>query len=216
MLVKNKKNALYVLVLFSLLSGILWRAELEYHGWDGLNWLSYVHSAIPVSLGLFVLWVNVLFKLKPIGKRLVANLLLLFWMILGTYSIWLTLVFVFQGGPIAMLYHSLPGIYWGVLLCTVSLFLPLIALLSLRLIRIKIPKEYVLVSLILFWSAIPMAIFLIDITPQKGIADMVHAFKTGFVFPFLFFSLGFPLIYSASIVPKKEREGDPSVLDALD
>jgi hypothetical protein len=45
------------LALFPLggvLSALAWRGEIEWHGWAGLDWLTYVHWALPLGLGLFI------------------------------------------------------------------------------------------------------------------------------------------------------------------
>ena len=37
------KPAILSLITLSILAGLLWRLEVEYHGWAGLIWLTYFH-----------------------------------------------------------------------------------------------------------------------------------------------------------------------------
>lgn len=219
MLVKNKKQAYRSLFLFSFLSFIFWRIEVEYHGWHGLTWLSYYHLAIPASLFLFLLWINIFFDFGKKKNRIKINILLIFWMVVGTISISYFLVTSFQyriGGFSSIV--SLFEPFWKSFLRNINQFIlvpffPIIALLSLRFVKIRIPITNLFGALLLYLLAFPIAIFLLNIIPQRGTSDLIHAVKTGFVFPFLFFSLGMPLIYSYWANQSFKKVGEPAILD---
>lgn len=54
----NKLINVYPLISLLFLAvflGLLWRIEVEVHGWQGLIWVSYFHVAVPVGFGLSLL-----------------------------------------------------------------------------------------------------------------------------------------------------------------
>ncbi len=193
-LVKNKTKAFQFLILFSLLSFMIWRTEIEYHGWHGLTWLTYDPISIPIVLSLFVLWINIFFNFKNTPDRFILNLLLLFWIVVGSLLIINSLKLLFS-------YYSFFLTEWQlylfnfIIIVVIPLF-PFIALISLKLLKINVPKKYILGSQLLYLGAFPLAIFLLQLSNHKGGPNLIHAVKSGFVFPFLFFSFGWPLIYA--------------------
>jgi len=214
--VKNKTAALSSLILFSFLSFVIWRIEVESHGWDGLTWLSYFHWAIPICLLLFVVWVNVFFNFGNLKRRAVINSFLVFWTIVGFVVFTHSLESIFVTGPTAIFYLMLPKplLYLSrfVTFVIFPLF-PLISLYSLRIINIKIPAKYIFLSQTIFLLAFPLSVLLLMLIPDKGYPDFFHAVKSGFVFPFLFFSLGFPLIYGHPVNKRIGNLDDPVILD---
>jgi len=196
-LVKSKSSAYISLVCFSILSIVIWRTEVEFHGWKGLIWLSYFKMSIPICLSLFVIWINVFFTFGSIAERGKINVVLVIWVLIGTIAAIATLELTFITGPSAMfLFVSDYDIILLRAMQLCVLLLPLIALFSLRLLRIRIPVIYISISYFLFLAAFPISTFLLDVLNHKGSPDFIHAVKSGFVFPILFFSLGLPLIYS--------------------
>lgn len=172
---------------------------MEFRGWDGLAWLSYFHRSIPICLLLFIVWVNVFFDFGDTKRRAVINSFLVFWVIAGFFVFTHSLESIFMVGPSAFVRHfMLPK--WQLQLSRFVTFVifplfPLIALFSLRIVHIKVPPKYILLSQVMFLLAFPVSVLLLMLIPDKGYPDFIHAVKTGFVFPFLFFSLGLPLIY---------------------
>lgn len=216
--VKNKTLAFSFLILFSFLSFLIWRIEVEFHGWDGLTWLSYFHWAIPICLLLFVVWVNIFFNFESSKRRIVVNSFLVFWVIVGFIVFSFSLESIFITGPSAMFYLMLPKwqLYLGRFITFIIFPLfPLISLYSLRIINIKISAKYIFLSQIIFWLAFPLSILLLILIPDKGYPNSIHAVKTGFVFPFLFFSLGFPLIYGYFQNKRTNNLDQPLILDDL-
>jgi len=214
--VKNKIAAFSFLILFSFLSFVVWRIEVESHGWNGLTWLSYFHWAIPICLLSFVVWVNVFFNFGSSKRRIVVNSFLVFWVIVGFIVFSLSLESIFITGPTAMLYLMLPK--WqlylnGFITFVVFPLFPLISLYSLRIINIKIPPKYIFLSQVMFLLAFPLAVLLLMLAPGKGYPDFIHAVKSGFVFPFLFFSLGLPLIYGYPQNKPISNLDEPIILD---
>ena len=213
-LVKDKSKAFLALIIFSLLTFVIWRVEVEYYGWEGLIWLEYDHKAIPISLLLFVLWVNVFFNLGNFRQKLAINVLLLFWIFVGAISFPTALQYHFIAGPSAMVLWAFPSILTYFFLVLTYLFLPLfpiLTLFSLRLLKIKIPFKRIIIAQVLFLLSLPMAYFSLMILPDKGYIDAIHTIKNGYIFPFLFFALGLPLIYSYRYTKKSAL-----VLDTLD
>ncbi len=53
----------------ALLAGLLWRAEVEWHGWAGLTWLDHFHWAVPIGVLLFLGWLALFCGVQPMWKR---------------------------------------------------------------------------------------------------------------------------------------------------
>lgn len=196
MIIKNRKNGFISLIFFSLLTFIFWRLEIEFHGWKGLIWLSYFQKSIFLNLFLFILWVNIFFNLK---NKLLANFFLIIWIILATVAFIMSLQSLFSVGFNFGYHFSMSKFQLTLLHFCRFIFLPffpMISILSLRLINIKVKFKYIILSQILYLSAFPIAIFLLYLLSHKGGPNLIHALKSGFVFPFLFFSLGLPLLFS--------------------
>ncbi len=215
--VKNKTAAFSFLLLFSFLSFLTWRVEVESHGWSGLTWLSYFHWAIPICLLSFIAWVNIFFNFGTIQKRAVVNSFLVFWVMVGFFVFALSLQSIFIAGPSAFVHHFMMP-KWQLYLIRFVAFVvfplfPLIALSSLRIIRIKIPPKYIFFSQVMFLLAFPLSVLLLTVIPHRGSPDIIHAVKSGFVFPFLFFSLGFPLIYGHPRNKRVSHLDEPIILD---
>jgi len=214
-LVKNKSRAFSFLILFSLLTFAVWRFEVEFHGWRGLIWLTYFHISIPISLSLFILWTNIFFKFQNHKRRLTINLLLFFWVVVGYFLFVNSLQSTFISGPSAIFYYfqseSIRNINKFFSFIILPLF-PTISILSLRFLNIKTPSFQIFFSQFIFLLAFPFSVFLLEISSHKGSPDFIHAVKSGLVFPFLFFSLGLPLIYSYFIPIFKSSES-PTILD---
>ena len=214
MLIKNKTNGYISLIIFSIVTSLAWRLEVEFHGWEGLIWLSYFHLAIPFSFFLFILWINLFFDLPNLEERLIINSLLIFWIVIAFISITASLESLFAAGPSAIFYLTLSDSKMRLLNFVRYFFTPLfpiISLLSLRLINIKVRVLPMFLSLLIYLLSFPLAVLLLQIFSHKGEIDLLHAVKSGVVFPFLFFSLGLPLIYSFRI--KKHETIRNDILD---
>ena len=81
------RQPLVELVALAALLGVVWRGEVEWHGWDGLRWVGYFHWAVPVGGIAFLAWLASTPVVRAVGRR---------WGLLGialphaVLSIWLT------------------------------------------------------------------------------------------------------------------------------
>ncbi|MBL4753370.1 MAG: hypothetical protein JKY52_07240 [Flavobacteriales bacterium] len=68
------KYKILSLGILSLVLGVLWRLEVEYHGWEALKWIGYFHYAVPVGFLLFIAWANLISELER-KPRIALNLI---------------------------------------------------------------------------------------------------------------------------------------------
>ena len=67
-------------------------------------------------------------------------------------------------------------------------------------------KRYLILTPLLFATAFPIAIFLLWLTNHRGGPNVIHAIKSGFVFPFLLIAAGLPFLGGK----RKETETPPA------
>ena len=84
-----KNNPIISLLVISIISGILWRLEIELHSWKGFKWLTYFHWSFVITLILFLVWFNLQVK-SNIIKRLALNFFYLTFIIVLFIGIILT------------------------------------------------------------------------------------------------------------------------------
>jgi cytochrome b6-f complex iron-sulfur subunit len=53
----SQGGAVLSLLLLAGIAAVLWRLEVDAHGWPGLIWLSYFHWAIPAAVLLLLAWI---------------------------------------------------------------------------------------------------------------------------------------------------------------
>lgn len=199
MSIQSVKIRYLFLIITALLCGIIWRGEIEYHGWAGLAWLSYYHWAVPISLCLFIAWANLLFDL-PIKKRLLLNFSALIFGIFTLYCLSKLLVFNFNVGPSALLMHFQTG-YWARVFYSLGIFLliplfPMGTALILRLFKLKTPWLHVLISIILMFLSLPLTVYVLDWTNHIGGANAIHSIKSGVLIPFWLLSMGHVIVWA--------------------
>ncbi len=202
----NSKKAYIYLSLVALAAGIIWRAELEWHGWHGLIWLSYFHYAIPINFILVLSWINLNIKGISPARRIWLNSSALI------YTFFVA-VLVFS----AIYYTMIPGARGFVLLMSIPrwaysffLVIPLLVVAGfswgvywiLLLFKQKAQKIKVWISMALLLLAFPIASILLKLVQHRGGSNFIHAIKSGFVFPLLVFSIGVLVIG----IKKKEKE----------
>ncbi len=197
MIIQSKFYRYITLFIIAILCGAIWRIEVEYHGWNGLNWIGYYHWAVPISLIIFLFWANLLFDFS-LKKRLAINAAAL--LISAFLLYWLSkfLVFLFNAGPSAMLMHFQMG-EWTRLFYSYAIYIliplfPISAAIILRLANVKCSWYYVAISVIAMFLSIPLACYILDWTNHIGGANYIHAIKSGVLIPFSLFSMGFVLI----------------------
>lgn len=181
------------LFLLAVICGVIWRTEVEYHGWAGLIWLDYYHYSVPISVILFIGWANLLFPI-PMRKRLLMVLvggllaMLLFY--------WLTkfLYVHFNMGPSAMIMHMQMGgvarFFYGYGIFILVPLFPVATYLLMCFFGYKIHWKHVLISIAIIIASVPIGLFILERTNHIGGADLIHLIKTGILVPFWVFAFG--------------------------
>ena len=177
------------LAAIAVLSMVLWRVELYHHGWEGLTWVKYSHRAVPVGVGMFIVWVIVVNGWLELRRRILLTLALFFVSVFGYYRTGDALYLLFYRGA--------------------SLFVPTWAQICLRSAAVAwlglVPVlcagvgwvggvrptwRRVIASEVVYLLSAPVAMGLLWVTQHRGGADFVHTIKSGFVIPFLVVALG--------------------------
>ncbi|MBI1183217.1 hypothetical protein GC194_03015 [bacterium] len=194
---KIKKHQILSLLMVSLLCGIIWRLEIEYHGWTGLIWTTYFHIAIPIGFGLFLLWMNQMITLKPL-KRLTLNI---FSIILGVFTYFVlkhSLGYNYINGPAAMLslfetdYLKINAVRSLVLI--VPPLLPILAFKLLKVHGVNVRKRNLVLCEISLFVSLPFSMLILFVTGHKGGYDELHALKSGILIPFIVFTFGLLIV----------------------
>jgi hypothetical protein len=174
----------------------MWIGEVLYHGWGGLNWISYFHYSIPVSIVLVMLWV-IVFAANTAQKRLGLCLLLPLFSVAGFIAYERALIWHFIAGPVALPYFLYDPLYrfkrWLIiplLIGTPIIFHALISVPSALLTRKSI------LSTLLFWIS-PLIGYVVMYAFTKY-DDAIHIIKTGSAIPFLIISLCYPYIVNGA------------------
>lgn len=181
------------LIILAILCGVLWRLEIEYHGWAGLIWLSYFHLAVPMACGLFLLWANQLMDVNW-KKRIFINLTLIVYGVLIYQCLVTALTYFFATGPFGFLLElqTSSGLLSLLRYSIIVLipFIPVGAYLLLWAFRIQPPLKFLLFSTIGIIISIPLSVTLLEVIDHKGGADAIHSVKSGMLVPFWIFSMG--------------------------
>ena len=179
----------------ALVAAVMWRIELEIHGWGGLDWIGYFHLAIPAGFVLFLGWVG---RYAPIQSRLRRIMLLL---ALGiAASAWYVVLlhafyFHYQiGGPSFIWLVENLGEERFLLFQSMSAWTipitPIAFLLVLYCFGLRPGWRRISTAIFIYCLSFPVSIQMLDMIPHPGGADFLHAIKSGFVIPFLVVGLG--------------------------
>lgn len=204
------------LLILALLSGIAWRAELELRGgWASLAWISYFHWAVPACVLAFIVWVLCVTRVQRL-RDFAAMLVMFGW--LAHAFVDLLIHYSLSGGPFSGWYFfmladplarlamnfllSLPRIegssqriaFFTVVIPLCWLLVPVGFSALCRGFGMHITLGPVLFSCAFFVLSWPLAVLLLDLTAHRGGPNLIHALKSGFVIPFLVFSLGLPVL----------------------
>jgi hypothetical protein len=187
----------FSLGITALLVGLVWRLELEYHGWAGLTWLTYTHYAIPAGFLLFMVWANLCIQL-PSKKRALLNALLIVYTLLAFYLLVHGSYYIFSSGPEGMML-CLTTPVWKARLIIYSTFalipgIPVGAYFLLRVFRLKVRIGYLVLSALAMLCAPVLSIPVLQLLHDKGSADFPHTVKSGVLIVFWVFSLGLLVI----------------------
>lgn len=187
------------LILLGILSGILWRAEIEWRfGWEGLTWVANGYYSAPLICLLFAIWLF----FTPCSNLPAA---------VGRSA------FAFVGGMVGyMIYQGCfstiygrfgPGfIAYFIVMGMIFLIVPLAICAVACWLTPNFQKRYFVLTPLMFAVSFPIACFFLWLTDHPGESDMIHAIKSGFVFPFLLIATGLPFLSGRP----KETETPPA------
>jgi len=181
------------LTTLSIIVGLLWRLEVEYHGWTGLIWLSYFHLAIPLSYILFLAWGNVFISID-FKNRVLINVIAIIYGVLIYYGLATSLTYNFAGGPSGfLLVMQTPE--WQLNLIRFSIlfivpFIPVGTFLILKLFRQEPKFKFLMLAIVGVVLSIPLSVLMLEIINHKGGQDLIHSIKSGMLIPFWVFSIG--------------------------
>lgn len=173
------------LIAVGLLAAAAWRLEVQWHGWDGLTWITYFHWAIPLGALLFSGWLY-----RFAGARRPALLAVAAFALAGA-------VFLIEINALAVVYSRMPGgeaRFTAALVIHLGVFVayPLALWWVARGLGAPLRGRRCLAGLALYLAAFPIAIGLLAAVGHAGGADALHAIKSGFVIPWLLVGLGWP------------------------
>jgi hypothetical protein len=179
------------LIAISLLTGILWRVELEARwGWATLDWIASFHWAIPFGGTVYLFWMHSQLRDLPRRKRQVVLAVAVFCAILAYFA---------GGTAMAWAWNRWIGLLprWQSLIYRASPFIAFAiigVIYFMTVARLAAPSPISIVfGAVCYALAFPTAILLLWLTDHKGGPDTIHAIKSGFVFPIISFGLGLPV-----------------------
>lgn len=210
-----KKYSALTLIFFAALAGIIWRIEVEYYGWEGLIWIGYYHKAIPIALGLFLIWANISIQLN-IKRRIGLNLV---GIILGLgvlYTLELSFVRTFITGPAAMFYLMGDDPLKHLILFpfVLPLILPVSMALLSRIFGIVCNGWFIALSTIAMSLSPFICIYLLDVLDEKGSPNDIHAIKSGYLMTAWFFSIGLVFILHRTKKPAIDGKSNLELIDS--
>ena len=195
----HPKLALVSLCLLAGIAAVLWRAEVEYHGWAGLTWIGYFHWAVPAGVGLFIAWLAVFSGITPLWRRA------LFLVTAGAFAV------VAYRVSYWALWHYFHPLGWmfstpNPSKARVELYLgavylvypgvPVCACLIARLFGVRLKVAHWLLTVVLFVAACPFAVGMLHLTDHAGKNNpIIHTIKSGFIIPLLVIGLGVPFLW---------------------
>lgn len=201
-----------LLILTGIAAGILWRVELELHGWAGLDWIGYFHWAIPASSALFLGWLLWFLptssKVKRIAFVLTAAIVGVIWFRVALFA----LVYRFNTGPSALIkVIALGDNTYAVYANTIDVVVPVTPLLLAGLLlafRMKPKAGDLVVAILIYTLACPVSIAILAAVDHRGGADAIHTIKSGVIIPFLVIGLGI-------LVPRRRKNQQPPADDVV-
>ena len=191
------KYPISTLIALAIFSGLLWRIEVELHGWTGLIWLSYFHFSIPAGFGLFLLWANPFLKLYW-KNRVYINISAILFGILIYYALGASLTSIFAGGPSGfVLMMQTPEWQMNLLRYSIFVLIPLMpigAYFIMKIFRCNPPLKFLILSILGTIASIPISLLLLEAIDHKGGHDPVNTIKSGILIPFWVCSIGLLII----------------------
>ena len=190
------------LVLVGLAAAGVWRAEVEYHGWEGLIWTSYFHWSLPVGVGMFIAWVLIVNRRLSAARIVLLGLGLFVVTVLFYGAVGQSFLILYPRFPMVIFYYA-EFTRWGFILQQVldheasrmivaGSWVPLAPLAYFGLgwlVGIRPGWHRFLVAESIFLAGVPCSIAVLIMTRPLE-ADLIHTIKTGIVIPFLVVGLG--------------------------
>ena len=199
------------LIGIGLLSGLLWRLEVEYWGWAGLIWVSYFHDAIPAGVLLFLLWVLAVarFILRFSAIALVRTFATLAAIATVFYHVAAySFVILYGRGPDAaadifflVKFLGIHFMYTQIAARLLLFSLPAWLYLAARLLGFAVSWRNAIAAYAVYFAAVPASKLAIATFEPDIPADFIHTIKSGFIVPFLIASFGL------CFVPLRSRFG---------
>lgn len=196
--VRQNQIGIFSLALFGLISGIIWRVEVEIQGCEGLKWLSYQHWAIPIGIILFAIWLALFSKVPAVRTRYwLAGLFLvisipLYFLMSTSFS------YFFISGPSAFVsMASLGTTLFFILRFSILFVYPtvlVLAWITAKQCGLQLNWFSLALSAFFFMGAFPFAMLIIAVLERNIDVSAIHAIKTGWVFPFMMIGLGIPFL----------------------
>jgi hypothetical protein len=195
----NTSFRIISLFAVSLFAAVVWRVEVEIHGWHGLVWLSYFHWAVPTGILMFAAWLAVFSVIRPLRRRITFAI---------TFVAFAAMAYLIAYSSITTFYSRVMGplsvFPWWFRIWYFSFFIifplvPIVFLLIARFFCAHITIWRSALSLGLYACSFPIAILLLRLVAHKGQSDFLHAIKSGFVIPFLILSFGIPFVFGETM-----------------
>ncbi len=175
------------LLITALLAGLIWRGELEWHGWYSVAWVGWFHWAVPAGALLFAAWLAVFGG----ARRPIALALTSMMPAAASYEVLhRSLMVIYSRWPLPV-----EEIRWAIALGLSSIVLyPLLLWVAGRCCGAAIRWAPCAIAAGLWAGAVPLAIVILDVIDHVGGADFLHAIKSGVVIPILLVALGLPFV----------------------
>lgn len=209
--VRPPSQPMLSLSCLAVLIALVWRAEIELRGWDGLFWIDYWHVAIPLGGLMWLGWIARMNrdhqqKNEILGFAAIWGILSYF--VLGTtarvyFSPWHALEFEMLADAITEMktdrgtWKGLALVGWGLTI------LPLYG--GFRFF-ICFPWWVWPVGICLWSGSWLLGSLVLHVVPDRNHTDLIHALKTGWVIPFCVVAAGLPVAWGC----EKFRPMSPS------
>ena len=197
------KRKFTLLAAIGIISALLWRVEIELHGWAGLNWIGYFYWVIPIGITLFLGWLFMftpsLNKIKRGILTLITAIVSIIWFLVIQFA----LVYHFNPGPSAFAQLLITGerlyqVYKDLIYVLIPLT-PLLFAMLLFTFGLKSKLSQLALAVLVYILACPVSVGILALLHHEGGADALHTIKSGIIIPFLVFGLGV-------LVPNNEDE----------
>jgi hypothetical protein len=193
---------LSTLIGLAFLIALLWRWEIELHGWDGLRWTGYFHWSVPIGILLCATWLVQFSGLASLAdRRRLAQFFIVNTTILALL-LYVSLWFFFVTGATAIAAQTRLGeVTFSLLQLSIGGLYPAVLWMdwmTAKRFGLLLNRRICGLSLLLFFGAVPLALLWIMGAEHGLPVDLIHTIKTGHVFPFIIIGLGLPFLGSLS------------------